>query len=164
MAKIWLAIKHEIGELLPGFLFFFFAFALIVWTDALTTKQYGIRPFSIAAAIIGAFVVAKAMLIANLLPAMNRYEGKPLVYNVAWKGLIYLITALVVVYLEHLIERWLRYGSFVEANRHLLGDMDWPRFWAVHIWLIVLLLLYAFLQELNKAMGEKTLRRMFFGI
>lgn len=156
-------MKKEAKELLPGFMFFLFAFTLIVWTDALTTKQYGIRPFSIAAAVVGALIVAKAMLLANLLPSMNKYANKPLVYNVVWKGFIYLLAALVVVYLEHLIEHWRKYGGFFQANKHILQDMDWPRFWAVHIWLIILLLLYAFLQELNMAMGEKTLRRMFLG-
>ncbi len=83
-------LKREIIELLPAVVFFFVAFNLIVLTDTLTTEEYGVRVFSFLAATVGAIVVAKAVLLANLLPFVGRYGGKPLIYPSLWRTLLYI--------------------------------------------------------------------------
>jgi hypothetical protein len=64
-----------------------------------------------AGATVGALLVAKVVLIADNLPVINRFPEKPLLYNVAWKTTIYVLAALVVHYLEHLVPVWWRVGN-----------------------------------------------------
>ena len=163
MSKALKVIKKETLELLPAFVYFFVAFNLIVATDALTTEQYGIHVFSFLSATIGALVAAKAILLANLLPFMDAFPHKPLIYNTLWKTFIYVVASLVIRYIEHMIPFMIKYKSLVIANHHLISEIDWPRFWAIQIWIMVLLLVFVAFQELSSALGDGRLRQMFFG-
>ena len=51
---------------------------------------------------------------------------------------------------------------FAEANRRLLDEIVWPQFWGVHLWLLVLLLVYCALRELVRALGRDRIIRLFF--
>ena len=75
---------------------------------------------AVAGATVAALVVAKVMLLADLLPFVNRFPEKPLIYNVVWKTLIYVLAALVVHYLEHLVPIWWRMRDLPEANRRIV--------------------------------------------
>jgi hypothetical protein len=103
------------------------------------------------------------VLIADLLPAINRFPEKPLAYNVVWKTLIYVVAALVLHYLERLVEYWKAAGGFVAGNEKMLAEIIWPHFWAIQLILIVLIFNYCVLHEFGRALGSKKLREMFFG-
>lgn len=157
-------IKHELLDLLPPTIFFLVAFHLITVTRALMLRQYGISVSTAAGATIGALVVAKVVLIADHLPFINRFPEKPLIYNVVWKTLIYVLGALVVHYLEHLIPLWWQDGSPVAAHHHLMTEVVWPHFWAIQILLVVLLFVYCAFREFVRAVGRRQVLAMFFGI
>lgn len=156
-------LKHELLEVIPPAVFFFIAFQVIAFTRALMLEQYGIRVSTFVAATVAALVVAKVVLIADHLPLINRFPEKPLIYNVVWKTLVYLLAALLVRYLEHLIPFAREHGGLAAANRHLLDEVVWPHFWAVQIWLLVLLLVYCALRELVRALGRERVLHLFFG-
>jgi len=61
-------------------------------------------PISIA---VAALILGKAVLIADMVPMINRFPNKPLIYNVAWKTVIYWLLSAVIHYLELLTDtRW----------------------------------------------------------
>ena len=154
-------LKAELRQLLPVTLFFFVAFQLLALTEALMLAQFGIRVATFLAATVGALVVAKVVLIADHLPLINRFPEKPLIYNVLWKVAIYFTAALAVRYLEHLIDFWRAAGSFAEANRRLIDEIVWPHFWAVQLWLLILLLIYCAFRELVRVLGRDRIVSMF---
>jgi len=45
----------------------------------------------------------------------------------------------------------------------LMGEIVWPHFWVVQIWLLVLLFMYCAMRELIRAIGPHEVKRMFFG-
>ena len=61
---------------------------------------------TMAAATVGALLIAKVVLIADKLPIINRFPEKPLIYNVVWKTVIYIGASLLLHYLEHLVPTW----------------------------------------------------------
>lgn len=126
-------------------------------------EEYGIPASTFVAASIGALLVAKAVLIVDLLPFVNRFPDKPLIYNVSWKTAIYMVAALLVRYIEHMVPFVLKHGSLTLATRHLIDEIVWPRFWAVQIWLLVLFLMYAAIRELIRVIGRERVREIFFG-
>ena len=163
MSKVWAKVKHEFYEVLPPTIFFFISFHIVVLDRALMAKEYGLQPVSMLGATIAALLVAKVVLIADMLPAINRFPEKPLIYNVLWKTAIYVAASLFVHYLEHLVPAWWRLGSFSAANERLRSEIVWPHFWAIQLLLIVLIFLYCLSRELIHVIGRNLVRKILFG-
>ncbi len=49
------------------------------------------------------------------------------------------------------------------ANEHLVAELVWPHFWAIQLWLIVLLFVYCSFREFVRAVGRQKVVAMFFG-
>ena len=112
---------------------------------------------------VAALILGKAVLIADMLPMINRFPDKPLIYNVAWKTLLYLLMASLIHYLEHLVEFWRQAGGLVAGNEKLLAEIVWPHFWAIQIILFVLIVTYCTMHELVRVIGREKVLRIFFG-
>ncbi|BCS96968.1 hypothetical protein DSLASN_26000 [Desulfoluna limicola] len=156
-------IKREIIESIPTVMFFFIVFQLLAFTRALILKEYGIQVSTFVNATVGALIVGKVVLFADLLPLMNRFPNKPLLYNIVWKTCIYMVAAILVRYVENLIPLILKYKTLAAANRHLLDEAVWPYFWLLQLWLTVCFLMYCTTRELIRILGREQVRTMFFG-
>jgi hypothetical protein len=163
MHRIIARAKEELEAVAPPAVFFFLTFHILAFTRRLMLMEYGISVSTFMAATIGALVVAKVILVVDLVPWVNRYPDKPLIYNVAWKTAIYLVASLVVHYVEHLIPFVHQHENLATATRHLFAETIWPHFWAVQMWLLLLLFVYCALRELIRALGRERVLSMFFG-
>lgn len=164
MSGLLAKIKHEVLAVIPPTIFFFVAIGLLILTKRLMLQQYGIQFADFGAAIIGALIVAKVVLIVDYFPFINKFPDKPLIYNVAWKTVIYVLAAFIVRLGEHFVPLVIKYGNFREATAHLLDDVVWPQFWIIYLWLSVLLFVYCSLRELIRAIGKDQVLRLFFGV
>jgi hypothetical protein len=129
----------------------------------LMLKGTGISPLSTMSIAVAALILGKAVLIADLLPMVNRFPNKPLIYNVAWKTLIYLLMATFFHYLERLVDFWRQAGGFIAGNRKLLAEIVWPHFWVIQLILFVLISMYCTMHELVRVIGREKVLRIFFG-
>jgi hypothetical protein len=163
MHRVLGKLKEEFLAILPPTIFFFVALHVIAIVRALMAEGTGFSPSSTMSIAVGALILGKAVLIADLLPAINRYPNEPLAYNVAWKTTIYLVIAGVIHYLERLFEFSRQAGGVAAGNARLLAEMVWPHFWAVQIILLVLILMYCTGRELVRVIGRDRTLRMFFG-
>jgi hypothetical protein len=148
MSKLPAKIKEELEALVPPTLFFFVALHLVVFERVLMLRGTGITVGTSVSVTILALILGKAVLIADLLPFINRYPHKPLVYNVAWKTTIYVLIAALVHYLERLLDFRRESGGLAEADERMLAEVVWPHFWAIQIFLLVLILMYCTMREL----------------
>ena len=156
-------IKEEFLAMLPPTIFFFIALHIIALVRALMTRGTGLPPMTTISIAVAALILGKAVLIADMLPLINRFPDKPLVYNVAWKTAVYLLMSALIHYLERLYDFWREAGGFVAGNEKLLAEIVWPHFWAVQIILFVLILMYCTTRELVRVVGKDKVRRIFFG-
>jgi hypothetical protein len=163
MTKLSTKLKEEFFALLPPTIFFFIALHIVTFVRVLALKGTGISPLSSMSIAVAALILGKAVLIADLLPMINRFPNKPLIYNVAWKTLIYLLAATLIHYLERLIDFWRQTGGFVAGNQKLLSEIIWPHFWAIQIILLVLIVMYCTMHELVRVIGREKVLRIFFG-
>jgi hypothetical protein len=163
MSKLSETLKKELYELIPPTLFFFVALHIVALIRALMAKGSGIPLSSTASIAIAALILGKAVLIADMLPLINRFPERPLIYNVSWKTLIYLVVAGVIHYIERLIDFAREAGGLIAGNEKLLTEIVWPHFWAIQILLFVLIVLYCTIDELVRAIGTRRFVRMFFG-
>ena len=121
MSKLSAKIKEEFLEILPPTIFFFAALHIVAFIRVLMLEGTGIAPATSATVTIAALVLGKAVVIADMLPFINRFPEKPLLHNVAWKTAIYLAVAALVHYLERLVDFWRRGGWPRRRQREAAG-------------------------------------------
>src|SRR5215468_10639054 len=163
MHKILEKIKEEFFAILPPTIFFFIALHLLTFIRVLMAKGSHFVPLSTMSIAIASLILGKAVLIADMLPPINRYPNKPLAYNIVWKTVIYLLMASIIHYLERLIDFSRQAGSLVAGNEKLLSEIVWPHYWAVEIVLFILILVYCTARELGRVIGKDKMLRLFFG-
>lgn len=163
MSKLTATIKHELLEMLPPTIYFFVILHIVAIMRALITRGYDVTVPTTVSVTIAALILGKSVLIANMLPFINRFPQKPLIWNIGWKTVIYTVVALIVHYLEHLYEYWKEAPSVAAANRMLLANLNWPHFWAIQILLVTLIVIYCVVAELVRVIGRDRLMAMFFG-
>ena len=163
MSKLSTKLKEEFFALLPPTIYFFVALHIVAFVRVLMLKGTGLASSSSISIAVAALILGKAVLIADMLPLINRFPNKPLIYNVAWKTVIYLLLSAVIHYLERLIDFWRQTGGFVAGNQKLLSEIIWPHFWAIQIILLVLIVMYCTMHELVRVIGKEKVLRIFFG-
>jgi hypothetical protein len=156
-------LLHEFLEIVPPTIFFFLGFNLIVLTTNLILTDYGAQVGSFLIATASALVVAKAVLVANAMPAIRRYDRAPLIRPILFKTVFYWAAVFIVRLLEH----WIRFrfggdytfGGFVP---HVVANFSWDRFIAIQLWIFVLFLIYVTASEFNRLFGHGELGRILF--
>jgi hypothetical protein len=156
-------LKEEFFKLLPPTIFFFVALHIVMFIRVLMLKGTGVAASSSISIAVAALILGKAVLIADMLPMINRFPNKPLIYNIAWKTVIYLLLSAVIHYLERLVDFWRQTGGFIAGNQKLLAEIIWPHFWAIQIILFVLIAMYCTIHELVRVIGKEKVLRIFFG-
>jgi hypothetical protein len=163
MNRVLSKLKEEFLAILPPTLYFFVALHLVVLIRVLMLEGTDIRATTSVSVALAALILGKAVLIADLLPIINRFPEKPLVYNVLWKTLLYQMVAAAVHYAERLVDFARQAGGLVAGNEKLLAEIVWPHFWAIQILLFVLILMYCTLHELVRLIGKDKAKQLFFG-
>jgi len=155
-------LKEELLKMLPPTVYFFIALHLVMVIRILMLEGSGFSPFSSISIAVAALILGKAVLIADLIPAINRFPKKPLIYNIAWKTTIYLLVASLIHYLERLVDFWRLAGGLVAGNEKMLKEIIWPHFWAIQIILFVLIGIYCTMSELGRVIGKEKMLQIFF--
>jgi hypothetical protein len=163
MGTLTAKVKEELVAMVPPTILFFVALHIVALIRVLMLKGTGLAPVTSVSVAVAALILGKAVLIADMLPIINRYPDRPLIYNVAWKTLIYWVMAALIHYLERLVDFWRQAGGLVAGNEKLLAEMVWPHFWAIQIILLVLILMYCTMHEIARVIGGDKVRQMFFG-
>ena len=160
--RIGARVLHEAREALPPTLFFFVGFNFIVLTSNLLVAQYLVGLSNFMLATLAALVVGKAVLVANHMPLLRRYDRAPLIQPILFKTGFYWV----VVFFARLLERFVHFAR--EGNPpgdffpYLITTFSWHRFTAISLWLLVLFLLYVTASEFGHLFGPGELRRLFF--
>jgi hypothetical protein len=163
MGNLAAKIKEEIRAVLPPTIFFFIMLNIVALIRVLMLRGTGIPVSTPLQITVAALILGKAVLLADMLPLINRYPDKPLAYNIAWKTVIYAMVATLIHYLEHLVDFWRQAGSLAAGNRKLLAEMVWPHFLAIQIIIVLLILMYNTIHELARVIGRDNVLEMFFG-
>lgn len=156
-------LKEEISKILISAAFFSTGFSIIVLCDRLLTEGTGIEVASFARALVGGLIVAKVLLSVNLLPFVHAFPHKPLAHNIGWKSLLYVIAAVVFLYIEPFLKGLFKGAGLYVAHSHAWHELMLPRTWAKLIWLTALLVVFVTMQELSRVIGKEEFKRLFFG-
>lgn len=156
-------LKKEFREFLGAAVFFAVAFCLLVLANRLLVTGSNIEIVGFARAIVGGLIVAKVLISLDLLPFVDAFPGKPLVYNIIWKTPIYFAGVLVFRYIEPLLTSLFAGAGGATAHHHAVQGFTQPAFWATEIWIAVFLVIFVTMQELTRVLGKGRVRLIFFG-
>jgi len=156
-------LVHEIREAAFPMLFFLVVFEIGVVTKALLLDPYNIGIGGLAIAAVAAATVTKAILIADNASFANHLNGRPLVFAILWKSLIFGCLALLFRFLEEVIHFWVETGELTLAMDNLAHGFTWAHFWVMQLWLSIALVLFTSLRAIDRRLGEGSLRRLMFG-
>src|SRR5262245_48596966 len=140
--RIGTRLLHEVREALPPTIFFFVGFNFIVLTTNLLVAQYLVAVSNFMLATLAALVVGKAVLVANKMPLLRRYDRAPLIQPILFKTAFYWV----IVFFARLLERFVRF--LLEGNwpgdfgSYLVTTFSWHRFSAISLWILVLFVIY----------------------
>lgn len=163
MSKVSAKIKEEFLAMIPPTIYFFIALHIVAIIRVLMLRGTGLAPSSTVSIAVAALILGKSVLIADMLPLINRFPEKPLIYNIAWKTAIYLLMSALIHYLERLFDFSREAGGIVAGNEKLLAEIIWPHFWALQIILFLLIVIYCTMHELVRVLGKDKVLGIFFG-
>ena len=106
-SRLLVFVVKELREVLPPTLFFAVGFNLIVLTTNLILADYLVSFGSFMVATVTALVVGKAVLVANAMPFLRRFDSAPMIQPVLFKTIVYWAVVFLVRFLEKLIEYFL---------------------------------------------------------
>jgi len=156
-------IRAFIREIIPTMLFFFVAFSLVDIAAMIHFESAMAISYSFFVIFISSLVMAKIVLLSDLLPLTHTFSHKPLIYNTVWKIFIYVVISIIVRFLERFVPAYIHEANFQEAFNKVAPEFSHILFWASEIWLAVLLVIFVASRELMKAIGKDTLKKLFFG-
>ena len=160
-SRIGARLLHEAREAIPPTIFFFIGFNFIVFTTNLLLADYAVAVSSFMLVTVAALVVGKAVLVANAMPYLRRYDRAPLIQPILYKTAFYWV----VVFVARLLERFVHFslegnppGDFIP---YLITTFSWHRFSAISLWIFALFLIYVTATEFSHLFGPGELRRLF---
>jgi hypothetical protein len=156
-------LRDEWLKIRSGFFFFAGISTLIVATDHILGRHSGLLIPGFGRAIIGGLIAGKILILVDLLPFIERYRHKPLIYGILWKSLFYFATFVGFKYLEPFVRGLIRGLGFWGANRLSIQLFEEPRTWALALWVAVLTVFFVTMRELNRSLGHHRVREMILG-
>ena len=154
-------LRHELGELAVVGLYFFHWLGLLAVLKKLVLAEYQIEFKVLSAALIGALILAKVVLILEHVPLGPLTRGRPAWVEVLWRTALYSAGVVVVMLLEKGFEGRHEYGGFWPSLGSVFQHADIDHVWAIAICMSSALLGYNALSVIRRHLGDRGLVELF---
>jgi hypothetical protein len=162
MTRFLRIVRREFWHLLPPVIFFAISFNLILFSMNLIMSDYVHRIGSFLLATMAALVVGKAILVADMMPFLRRFDNAPLIRPILFKTFVYsffvLLARLIEAFLSYLVDT----GKVEGFIPFAVDQVSWDRFLFIQTWILVLFLIYVTASELNVLLDRGELYRILF--
>jgi hypothetical protein len=160
--KIVAWLKHEAKALLAVFFYFLFCYGVIIILKKLILAHYHISYFGFGAAVLGALISAKAVLVIESTPLAKVLASAKPYLKVIYDCFVYTTIALLFLYLEKLLELAHKEGNIRLAFFTVGDEDDLSQFTAMVIWAGLSFLGYAVFSAMDRHLGKGELFKLFF--
>jgi hypothetical protein len=117
-------VIHEIIVVARTTTYFAVFFLFMILMKRLTLKDYDIEFTGVSQALIGALIMAKVILLMELISLGSWVQNQPPVVDVVLRTLLYSLGVLLVVWLEKSFEARHEAGGFSNATTYVLQHRD----------------------------------------
>lgn len=126
----WQKAARELKSIAWVTLYFFVWFAILMFLKKMILKDYNIQFSGISIAIISALVMAKVVLLLELIKPANWVKRLPAIVDVLIRTFFYSLGVLLVQVLEKAFEIRHEEGGFVNALTYVFQHPDMNKVWA----------------------------------
>jgi hypothetical protein len=160
--KIMKKIFEELRVVLSLTSYFAIVFILLMIMKKLYLDDYDIQFTGLSQALIGALVLAKVVLLMELIKPLAWVRKQPPIVNVIIRTLLYTLGVAIVMILEKSFEKRHEAGSFGDAIKYIVSHRDFYHVWATTIGVSGSLFAYNAFSILQHMLGKNGVKRLFF--
>jgi hypothetical protein len=154
-------LKHEGKMLAWAALYFLLWLGALVLFMTLTLREYHIEYVRLSAAILGALVLAKVVIVMEHVPLGRLLARQPAWVDVIVRTIIYSAGVFVAIVIEKGIEGRGEHGGFLPAIQATFGRMSLCRTLANTIAFSGAILGYNVIFVMRRHLGKGSLRKVF---
>ena len=155
-------LKKELIEVGVVTSYFLFCFGMILLLKKLFLAAYDVGFYALSAAVLGALVVGKVVVILDHTKLGNRFEEKPPYVDIFYRSLTYTLAVAIVLVIEHVFHALGDSQSLWAAIKEVIANSEAPKLWAVIICILGSFVVYNVISAINKRLGKGELKKILF--
>jgi hypothetical protein len=154
--------KREFISYWINVLYLSIVFGLFTWYRRLILARYDIAYMHYGVAIVEALVLAKVILIGDMMGLSRHYfEGKPLIYPTLYKSLVFTLFVAVFRMMEETITGFMK-GKGMDGWLETLHGTGKYEFLAHGLMVFFMFIPFFAFKEIGKILGKGSIGRLFF--
>jgi len=154
-------LVHEMLEYYFNFAFVAFFLIAFAWYRRLTLAAHGIEFTGYWAPLVEAAVLAKVIMIGDALRMARGFRNRPLIVPVVYRTVVFSLFVVLFSFAEHIV-RALVHGKTVADGIAQITSRGPYELLAWCVLIIVALLPFFSMKEIERVYGVETIRRLFF--
>jgi hypothetical protein len=151
-------VIHEFEDMAIIFLYLAFFFCALATYSMLLLNKFQISYFNYGTALINALVIAKVILIGEMMHLGKKQEAKPIIYSAIYKAFVFGLLVFVFHIIEEVIKHLVHGESITPLFRETRIDDMLSRTVIIFCTFIPL---FAF-REMQRVLGEEQFRALLF--
>lgn len=154
-------IGHELRLYLLYTLFLWIVFSALTFFRKLTLAQYDIPYIHLEYNLFQALILAKVILLGQMLKLGERFGNQPLIIPTVYKTAVFSLFLVAFSVLEEFVMGYFKGKTFNDILHELSSKSSSEIIAKIFIMTIVFIFFFAFI-ELDKALGKGKLFQLFF--
>lgn len=155
-------VLRELVKYWINFVYLAFVFGLFAWYRRLILAEYDIKYLKYGVAIIEALILAKVILIGDMLGLGREFKNKPLIYPTLYNSIVFCLFVGLFAIIEHSVAGWVRGKGVLGGVAELRAEGWYELLARCLITFVVFIPFFAF-KELAKVFHEEgKLGKLFF--
>jgi len=153
-------LKREVREYLVNFFYLLFLLGSFNWFKKLILTQHGIEYHEWGVALIEALILAKVIMIGDILHLGRWFSGRPLIVPTLYRAVVFGIWLRLFKAAEHIIRGLVHGETLAQTTSELLHTDPFEVFAITLVTVAALVPFFAF-KELGKVVGEDRVADLF---
>lgn len=154
--------KRELKEIIAIASVFFVLFVLFLVMKKAFLDEYTFNFYVVSTAFVGSLIIAKVVLIFDLLPLSKKMDHLPNIYRVFFRSLVYLSGFFIFSFLEGLIKKLIDKENFTQAVGAAFHELGETTFITSAVGIFIAFLFFNTFWVIRMKYGPKELFDLFF--
>ena len=158
----WQKLLKEVKLIIGMSLYFMVPLGILMVLKRLILENYHIEFTAATTLVIGGLIMAKVVLLMELIPLGKWIRRQPPFVNILVRTVLYTFGVWIVLLLEKSFEHRHEDGGFTNALKNLFSNRNIYQVWAGTIVTSLSILSFNILSVLQKYLGKNQLAKLFF--